>query len=81
MCGHGLARRTVLFALPDLVLIVLMVGDQTAAGTHASTDQRTFSAPKKAADQGATRGGAADDLGFRVVPGIVVMLLAFRAAI
>lgn len=70
-------RLTVLLPLANIMLFAFVISDQTATCARAGTDQRTLAATEQTAHDRAARSRAADDLGLRVVPRIMVMLLAF----
>ena len=75
------ALVAVLLALADRVLVVLVVGDEAAAGTGACADEGAFAAAEQAPDDGAAGRRAADDLGFGVMAGVMVVLLPFCAPV
>ena len=69
-------RLGVLLSLMHVMRLTGMIGDQSAACTGTRTDRGTFGSAEQSADHGTTYGRTADDLGFRMVPGIMVVLLA-----
>ena len=72
---------SILLTLLDIVLLALVIGDQTTACPRASADQGTFATAEQTTHYRATRGRAADNFGLRVVPGVRVMLLSFGTVV
>ena len=70
-------RLPVLLPLLHIVLFASVVRDQTTTGTGTGANSRTFGTADQAAHHGTAYSGAADDLGLRVVPRVMVVLLAF----
>jgi hypothetical protein len=73
-----LIRIFAIFALLDGLILADFICDSSAAGTYGTTDESSFAAACKRANNGSARRGSANDLGACMVSVVFRGLLPLR---